>query len=296
MPCPHPSSEDRWCHSLELMGWHSWQSPGMPPVAQGTGESQSWGSGGPGSSGASPDKAHSSHLVTGALCLAAPALRTLAATSLAVYSSSCVLLLARPPPQSQTRHFRTCPNSRCRKGLIQLVPLSPACPGASRQSPSPVLPTEGMVGCWQDPSSCSCCWQTPASFTSAFGPFPPSDNRRPLWALPLVTVRPSSAVAAGSGQGHAHGVDSPSARVTRISTSPSFILVTAATASSVPCAGHSYCASRTGRIRSGYSLESRAMPGGEKSWKISNLVVGSLARCCWVMPFDPVGTCCSEDS
>lgn len=61
--------------------------------------------------------------------------------------------------------------------------------------------------------------------------------------------------------------DSPSARVTRISTSPSFILVTVAVVSSVPRAGHPYRASRTGRICSGYSLESRAMPGGRARGK-----------------------------
>lgn len=137
MPCPHPSSEDGWWHSLALMGCHSWQSPEMPAVqgnvAQGTGESQSRGSGGPGSSGASPAKAHSTHPVTRDLCLAAPALRTPAATSLAVHSSICVLPLARPPPQSQRRHFRTCPNSRCRK---RPHPAPTSQPGVSGRFPA----------------------------------------------------------------------------------------------------------------------------------------------------------------
>lgn len=162
-------------------------------------------------------------------------------------------------------------------------PASTSQPGVSGRFPAvskPGAANRGDSGLLAGPVILLLCWQTPASFASAFGPFPPSDNRSPLWALPLVMARPSRAVPAGSGQCHAHGVDSPSARVTRISTSPSFILVTAAVASSVACAGHSYRASRTGRIRSGYSLESRAMPGGEKNWKISDLTVGSLAYCC----------------
>lgn len=92
MPCPHLSSENGWWHSLALVGCHSWQSPGMPLVpgnmAQATGESQSWGSGGLGSSGASPAKANSAHPVTRDPCLAVPAPQTPAATSLAKESSS----------------------------------------------------------------------------------------------------------------------------------------------------------------------------------------------------------------
>lgn len=158
------------------------------------------------------------------------------------------------------------------KGLIQLLPLSPACPGASRQPPSPALPAEGTVGCQQDPPPRSCPPANPGQPPFGFPSVGPGEllltsgqevpDRFTLWTWRRSGEQPSGTVAASNGQHCRARGDSPSARVTRISTSPSFILVTAAAVSSVLRAGHPYRASRTGRIRSGYSLESRATPGG----------------------------------
>lgn len=143
MPCTHPSSEDGWWHSQALMPQLAEPKDATGARECGTGDKRITV---PGFSGSWLFRAIPNQ---GTQCPpgdqgAVPGCPSTAATSLAVYSSSCVLPLARPPPQSQARHFRTCPNSRCQKGIIQLLPLSPACPGASQQSPSPVLLTEGM--------------------------------------------------------------------------------------------------------------------------------------------------------
>lgn len=62
-----------------------------------------------------------------------------------------------------TRRFRTCPNSSCREGLIQLSSLSPTCPGASQRSPIPALAAEGEGEWLWDLHPRSCPWGSAGS-------------------------------------------------------------------------------------------------------------------------------------
>lgn len=91
----------------------------------------------------------STWLVTEDHCLAALAAGTVAATFSIHGELWLHVLTGLASAGNKTRCFRMCPNSGCWKGFIQLLPLSPECPGASRQPLNPVLPAEGMVGYWQ---------------------------------------------------------------------------------------------------------------------------------------------------